>query len=115
MPWLAVCTDRTDTDTAPLRAAGKAAHFAYIDSILDRLLVAGPLAEPGSASHRASFFIYDVASAAEARALLEADPFFAAGIYGDVRLEPFWPAAGRWIGGTLWGTELARRSGNPPG
>jgi uncharacterized protein len=109
MPWLALCTDRTDIDTAALRAATRAAHFAYIDSILDRLLIAGPLATPGSASHTASFFIYDVGSEAEARALLEADPFFTVGLYGHVRLEPFWPAAGRWIGGTLWGTVLADR------
>lgn len=34
--------------------------------------------------------------------LLEDDPYYRAGIYGRVRLAPFVPAAGQWIGGTIW-------------
>jgi uncharacterized protein YciI len=102
MAWIAICRDATGRDTAALRSAHRDRHFAYIESILERVLAAGPLAEPGSHGHRSSLFIYDVASEAEARALLEADPYFTAGIYGEVCLEPWWPAAGRWLGGTIW-------------
>jgi len=102
MAWVATCVDRGDVDTAPLRARERDAHFAYIESILAKVLVAGPLATPGTGTHGASLFIYDVADEAEARRLLEGDPYFAAGIYGEVELRPFWPAAGRWIGGKIW-------------
>lgn len=102
MPYLAICRDDQDRDTGDLRRAERDAHFAYIESILDRLLVAGPLPEAGSGSHTASLFVYAVDSEGEARALLEADPFFRAGIYGEVELKPFMPAAGGWIGGTTW-------------
>lgn len=108
MAWVALCTDRADADTGALRAAHRDAHFAYVESILDRVLAAGPLAEPGSAGFRASLFVYDVATEAEARALLLADPYHAAGIYGRVEFHPWWPAAGRWVGGTLWGGRAGR-------
>jgi uncharacterized protein YciI len=59
-------------------------------------------AAPGSAVHHASIFAYDVSSEQEARALLEQDPYFTVGLYGEIRFEPFWPAAGRWLPGTIW-------------
>jgi len=101
--WVVLCMDNEALDTAALRRKARDAHFAYIESVLDRLLVAGPLAVPGSKVHKASLFIYAAASAAEARALVEADPFFLAGIYARIEVHPFTPAAGQWIGGTLWG------------
>ena len=102
MPYLAICRDDQDRDTGNLRRSERDAHFAYIETILDRLLVAGPLPEADSGSHTASLFVYAVDSEAEARALLEADPYFKAGIYGECELKPFVPAAGSWIGGTIW-------------
>lgn len=102
MAWLALCTDRTDIDTGALRRAARDAHFAYIESILERLLVAGPLAAPGSTEHRASLFIYRVGSEAEARRLLKDDPYWQAGIYAECSFRPFTPAAGEWVGGAIW-------------
>ena len=102
MPYIAICRDDQTRDTGALRRAERDAHFAYIESILDKLLVAGPLPEEASGSHTASLFVYAVDSEDEARALLEADPFFRAGIYAEVEIKPFLPAAGGWIGGKIW-------------
>lgn len=102
MAWVALCLDRTDIDTGALRRAERDAHFAYIESIMGRLLVAGPLAAPGSAEHRASLFIYRVDTEAAARELLQGDPFWRAGIYADCQFHPFTPAAGAWLGGAIW-------------
>ena len=102
MAWLALCTDRTDIDTGALRSARREAHFAYIESIMERLLVAGPLSNGLGAAHQGSLFIYRVDSEAEARRLLEDDPFWQAGIYADCQFQAFTPAAGRWPGGALW-------------
>ena len=102
MPYVAICRDDINRNTGALRRAERDAHFAYIESIMDRLLVAGPLPEASSGSHTASLFVYAVDTEDEARGLLEADPFYRAGIYGEVELKTFLPAAGSWIGGTIW-------------
>jgi uncharacterized protein YciI len=102
VPYVAICRDDRRRDTGALRHAERDAHFAYIESILDRLLVAGPLPETDSGAHTASLFVYAVETENEARRLLEADPFFQAGIYGEIEIKPFLPAAGGWIGGTIW-------------
>ena len=102
MPYIALCEDDPTVDSQALRAREKDAHFAYIAGILGRLLVAGPLQDAGGGEHSASLFVYAVESEGEARQLLENDPYFKAGIYGEVRLRVFVPAAGGWIGGTIW-------------
>jgi uncharacterized protein len=102
MAWLAFCTDRTDIDTGALRRARREAHFAYIESIMDQLLVAGPLSAQDGAAHQGSVFVYRVDDEAQARRLLEDDPFWQAGIYADCQFRAFTPAAGRWAGGALW-------------
>ena len=102
MPYIALCDDDPTVDAAKLRRQEKTAHFAYIESILDRLLVAGPLMAIPTGEHQASLFVYATNEEAEARELLENDPYFRAGIYGRVRISAFTPAAGRWLGGKIW-------------
>ena len=102
MPWLALCMDDPHKDCRGLRAAEKSRHFAYIESILDQLLVAGPLSESPVAGFSGSVFVYAVETEEQARRLLEDDPYYQAGIYTDVRFWQFLPAAGAWPGGTLW-------------
>ncbi len=102
MAYIAICRDHPARDTSRLRKTEKAAHFAYIETILAKLLVAGPLPSEDDGAHVASLFIYSVDSADEARELLQADPYYQAGIYGEIELQPYIPAAGQWIGGTIW-------------
>ena len=102
MPYIAVCEDDPTVDSAALRSREMGAHFAYIETILEQLLVAGPLADMPGGKHIGSLFVYAADSEADARELLENDPYYRAGIYGQVRLAPFVPAAGQWIGGTIW-------------
>lgn len=102
MAFIAICEDDPAVDTGALRRAHKDAHFAYIEGIQGQLLVAGPLREVAGETYNASLFVYAAESEAEARRLLENDPYFRAGIYAEVRLAAFVPAAGSWIGGTIW-------------
>jgi len=102
MPYIALCDDDPTVDAAGLRRQEKTAHFAYIESILDQLLVAGPLADAATGEYQASLFVYATNAEAEARALLENDPYFRAGIYGRIRITEFTPAAGEWLGGKIW-------------
>jgi len=102
MPYIAICRDDAGKDTESLRRSAKQQHFDYIESILEHLLVAGPLPREQDGAHRASLFVYAVDSEPAARELLEADPYYKAGIYADVELQAFLPAAGSWIGGKIW-------------
>lgn len=101
MAVVALCRDDPAVDTAALRATALQQHFAYIESVLDRLLVAGPIRD-ASGKQIASLLIYDVDEIDAARQLLENDPYYRAGIYSDIEFSPFLPAAGRWIGGKIW-------------
>jgi len=102
MSYIAVCDDRPGPEPAELRQLHLQAHFAYIESILDRILIAGPFGSDATEACNASLFIYSVDTREEAENLLHGDPYFQAGIYGEVRIEPCHPAAGTWIGGTVW-------------
>ena len=85
----------------PTRMAARPAHFAYIETILDQIAVAGPLRD-GEGRFLGSILIYDVAELATARALLKADPYFQAGIWEAAEVVPFTAAVGTWIGGKTW-------------
>lgn len=102
MPYLAVCRDDSAANASELRQVHRDDHFAYIESIIDRLLIAGPAGGKSNADFGFSVFIYDTDERLEAERLLFGDPYYRCGLYGDVELEPFIPAAGRWIGGTTW-------------
>lgn len=102
MPYIAICHDDEAADSQALRVANLQAHFTYIESILDRLLVAGPAGGKTNEDFGISIFIYDADDLSEAERLLHGDPYYRCGLYGSIRLEPFTPAAGCWIGGTVW-------------
>jgi uncharacterized protein len=88
-------------NSAPLRRDARDAHFAHIETVLDKIDVAGPL-KNDDGDNIGSLFIVKVANRADAEAFLRADPYFAAGIWQRWEIHPFLPAAGKWIGGKTW-------------
>ena len=99
---MAVAVILWDGPDAPrLRQERLAAHLAYVETVADRLLVGGPFKRADGA-FAGSLLVMDVGTEAEARAILEADPYFQAGVWADVRIEPFRPVIGTWIGGKVW-------------
>jgi uncharacterized protein YciI len=97
-----ICFCKDHPGSAELRRTSAQEHLAYIESILHRILIAGPLGENGSDDFDASCFIYDTDDRDEALQLLHNDPYYKAGIYADVHCQFFLPAAGAWIGGKIW-------------
>ena len=93
---------RDVADSAPRRAQANAEHMAYIDTIVDRILVAGPKYDTEGLRIVGSLYVLAVKNEAEARALVEGDPFHAAGVWESVEYFPFLPAAGDWIQGVIW-------------
>ena len=97
-----ICYFKDVSVSEKMREAATAEHLAYIESILEHLLVAGPLSAEDGDGYNASCFIYDTDDRDEALSLLHNDPYFKAGIYEQVSCRRFLPAAGSWIGGKIW-------------
>jgi len=88
--------------TAERRREATPAHLRHIESILDRLAVAGPLYSEDGGCIVGSLYVFATADAGQAREWLEQDPYFTAGLWRSVEYRPFLPAAGGWAGGKIW-------------
>lgn len=100
MPILFICRDVDESEA--LRAEHRDAHFAYIESIMSSVLIAGPLGAGAPAGASGSLFAYATDDRATAKRLLHNDPYYLAGVYAEVEAHDFLPAAGEWIGGAIW-------------
>ncbi len=95
------CLDHEGPEPAQLREDLAQAHFAHIETAMDKILIAGPLKnEDGIAI--GSMLVFNVESEAEARELLAQDPYAGAKIWKTVEVRKFLTAAGDWIGGKIW-------------
>ena len=79
----------------PLRQGARPAHLERLHALRDagRLLLAGPMPaidaeDPGPAGFAGSLIVAEFADLASARAWADADPYLAAGVYRDVRVQP---------------------------
>lgn len=100
MAWLVLCRDAPDSGA--LRRRHLERHLAYIESVMYRVAVAGPLAESADGEFSGSCFVYLTDDRAVAESLLQNDPYFEAGLYADVEFRAFRAAAGTWVGGAVW-------------
>jgi uncharacterized protein YciI len=97
-----VIVGRDAAGSAGPRQEHLARHLEFVERSIDRILVAGPLRDRASGANVGSLYVLDVDSEADARALLESDPYYAAGVWASVTVEPFMGAAGKWVGGLAW-------------
>ncbi len=83
MKWAAVIEYSSDTAKV---AEHRPAHRAYLTGLLEsgRLVVAGPFLDDTGA-----LIVYEVPDAAAAEALVQGDPFHAAGIFVTWTLRPW--------------------------
>lgn len=100
---IAICSDYTDGRATEHRLAQLTPHLQYIESIMDKLAVAGPI-KNADGKLAGSVLIYKVETEADARALLEGDPYYRVPIWQTVTLKQIVPVAGEWVGGKQWGT-----------
>ena len=98
--FVALCRDKPNG--AALRREATAAHLAYIEEIMDRLNLAGPLFDESGENMIGSMYCFRTKDAQEALSLLENDPYYKAGVFESVELRPFLPAAGDYVGGKIW-------------
>jgi uncharacterized protein YciI len=82
-----ICEDKPDS--LDLRMATRADHLAFIDSIRDRVRIAGPMLSDDGERMLGSLFILEADSIEAARELNAADPYTRAGLFGKVTIRPF--------------------------
>ena len=87
---------------ADIRRRGLREHLRHIETIEDRIKVAGPVMGTAGAGPVASLLIFEVDSVAEATAMLQADPYYQAGLWQEVRIQEFKGVVGSWVGGRQW-------------
>lgn len=79
MPYFAIhCIDKPDS--AELRAATRAEHLAYVNTVVDRILVAGPLLRPDGRA-MGSLLIIDFEDRDAAIAFSAGDPYQQVGLF----------------------------------
>ena len=95
-----LCHDASDV--LPKRKAAAAAHLRWVESMLSRIALAGPLYSEDGSHMIGSLYVFRTTSLEQARTWLETDPYFAAQIWSRIEYRPFLPAAGDLVGGTVW-------------
>ncbi|MEO6975708.1 MAG: YciI family protein [Gallionella sp.] len=78
------------------RIAARPAHVVRLQELqnLGRLLLAGPFPavdaqDPGAAGFTGSLIVADFATLVAAQEWANADPYVAAGVYAEIRVQPF--------------------------
>ena len=84
MPYVILMTD--SPGTAKLRAETRAPHIEYLDANRHKLLAAGALLEDDGTGGSGSVYIVDTEDRAEAERFLHGDPFYTAGLFGEVKI-----------------------------
>ena len=93
--WYAIIgTD--ETDSLARRQTARPAHLERLKQLEaeGRLLLAGPFPaidaeDPGAAGYTGSLIIAEFADLAAAKTWADADPYVSAGVYREVRVQPF--------------------------
>jgi uncharacterized protein len=99
--FMVLCRDAPGDTPGLERQRLLQAHLDHVETVMDRLWVAGPLrgADGGIVG---SLLIVDAADEAEARALIARDPYAGALIWDRVEYRAFKGVAGKWVGGKAW-------------
>ena len=88
-----IALDAPGSDDA--RTAHRDGHLAHFKAHAGDIAVAGPIFDDDGAS-KGSLVILKAGSAAAARAWIEADPFYPAGVWQSIDVSAFKAASGEW-------------------
>lgn len=93
--WYAIIGHDTP-DSLEKRMAARPAHLERLQALQNegRLLLAGPFpavdaVDPAAAGYTGSLIVAEFASLPAAREWAEADPYVAAGVFGEIAVRPF--------------------------
>ena len=87
MLYALICTDKPGS--LPVRKANRPEHLAYLQSLGDTVLFAGPFTAADGATMNGSLVVIEAASLEEARTISAGDPFAKAGVFASVDIRPW--------------------------
>ena len=87
MLYAIVCTDKPNS--LALRMANRPEHLAYLQSLGETLVFAGPFTEPDGVTMNGSLVVVETATLEAARKIAAADPFAKAGVFASVEIRPW--------------------------
>lgn len=99
---LVMAYDKPGDATKAARSEHMKGHLDYMVENQDKMLVAGPIFAEDNKSIIGSLLIYKTEDQAEARAWLEADPYYGAGFWDKIVMRTFRGAIGSAVGGVTW-------------
>jgi uncharacterized protein YciI len=82
-----ICTDKPDS--LGIRKANRPEHVEYLQSLDDRLVLAGPFTEPDGQTMNGSLIVIEAASLQAAKEIAAGDPFAKAGLFASVEVRPW--------------------------
>ncbi len=94
MHYAVYCTDAAGS--GPLRNEHMEAHLAHIKNVSDKLMLAGPCPPDAENERGASFLVLEAESIAEARRIMESDPYNKAGVWDSITVREFKASVGQW-------------------
>lgn len=112
--YLVICRD--GPDSARPRATHLKGHLDHVEKYWTRYVTAGPIREPGGEALVGSVFLVLAKDIADAKALMEGDPYITCGMYETITYNEFSNSIGQFIGGKIWESAEAiahRAAGGP--
>jgi len=87
---------RDRADGAPLRAAHRPEHLAWLEAAGEQVRLAGPLLDAAAQKPRGSLIIIEAPDLAAAHDFAQNDPFNKAGLFETVEIAPWRFTLGAW-------------------
>jgi uncharacterized protein len=87
MLYALICTDKPDS--LGIRKANRPEHVEYLQSLDDRLVLAGPFTESDGETMNGSLIVIEAASLQAAKEIAAGDPFAKAGLFASVEVRPW--------------------------
>lgn len=87
MLYALICTDKPESGA--LRKANRPDHLAFLDSLGDQLLFAGPFTDAAGEAMTGSLLVIEAPSLGAAQQIADDDPYAKAGIFASVDIRPW--------------------------
>ena len=98
--YLIICRDGPGSATA--RADKLDDHLRHVEVNWRRYVLAGPLRDPGAQPLIGSYFLVRATGEADARALMDGDPYVSSGMYATMEVLEATASIGLHLGGKIW-------------
>lgn len=83
-------------DNADIRSRLLDAHMAHIGNYVERIQLGGPIMRSDSESQAGGILIVEAESEASVKDMIQADPYFKAGLWQEIKVHPFREILNQW-------------------